>query len=133
MNDMSFRSLPPPKSSGSGGGLDRFFARLMAWMVWGTLALMGLVFALSLLVWLVVMLIVSLVVALFTGRKPAVAVLWSRYRDLARQRWPQREAASPTPRADAASSTGASTTDTGVQDVRWREVKPSDAEPPRQP
>ena len=129
MNDMSFRSLPPPRASGS--GLDRLLARVLTAVVWGGLALMGLVFALSLLVWLAVMLVISLVSSLFTGRKPAVAVLWSRYRDLARQRWPQRQPASSTPRADAASATGAAA-DAGVQDVRWREVRtqPSDADTP---
>ncbi|MFV0679174.1 hypothetical protein [Ottowia sp.] len=131
---MSYPPLPPPNTSGSGGGLERFFARLfsrlMGLMLWITLGLIGLVFAFSLLVWLLVMLVASLVSSVFTGRKPAVAVLWSRYRDMTRQRWPQRpdfgQPASSTPRADAADATGAAT-DTGVQDVRWREVR---ADPP---
>ena len=45
---MSYQSLPPP-SAGAANGLDRLFARVMGWVVWGVLALMGLVFALSLL------------------------------------------------------------------------------------
>lgn len=123
---MSFGSLPPPRSSGpsrSAGGLDRFFARLLGWALWGLLALMGAVFALSLLVWALVMTVASLAVSLFTGRPGAVTLLWRRYRELARQRWPQRPTASSTPRADEASATGASTA-TGVQDVAWRELPP---------
>ena len=127
---MSYPSLPPPSASAS-HGLESLFARVMGWMVWGTLALMGLVFALSLLIWLAVMVLVSLVASIFTGRPAAVTMLWRRYRDMTRQRWPQRQPASATPRADAAQATGASVT-TGVQDVRWREVRDA-ARVPRQP
>ena len=40
---MSYQSLPPPSASAA-NGLDRLFARVMGWVVWGVLALMGLVF-----------------------------------------------------------------------------------------
>ena len=123
---MSYQSLPPPSASAA-NGLDRLFARVMGWVVWGVLALMGLVFALSLFAWLTALVLVSLVASVFTGRPAAVTVLWRRYRDLtsslARQRWPQGDRrASATPRADAASQTGAATPSSAVQDVGWREV-----------
>ena len=95
------------------------------------LAALGAVFALSLLIWLAVALAVSLLASLFTGRPAAVTVLWRRYRDMTRQmreRWPQRPASS-TPRADAVSATGAADAAPQVQDVRWREVPASEAEP----
>ena len=47
---MSYRQLPPPAGGPTGNPLERFVAALMRWMVWGTLALMALVFALSLMV-----------------------------------------------------------------------------------
>jgi len=120
MNGMSFRQLPPPSSAG-GGAFERVMARLLGLLVWLMLAAMALVFALSLAVWLVVMVLVSLVASVFTGRPAAVTVLWRRYRELTRRRWPQRPDASSTPRADAASATGAARP-TGVEDVAWREV-----------
>ena len=132
MNDMPYRYLNPP-SPAPGNVAERFFGRLMGLMVWALLATMGVVFALSLLVWLVVMVVVSLVASVFTGRPAAVTVLWRRYRDLtsglARQRWPQGERrASTTPRADANNATGAATPSSGVQDVGWRDVasRPAD-------
>ena len=126
MNDMPYRYLNPPAAA-PGNAAERFFGRLMGLMVWALLATMGVVFALSLLVWLVVMVVVSLVASVFTGRPAAVTVLWRRYRDLtsslARQRWPQGDRrASATPRADAAGATGAATPSGAVQDVGWREV-----------
>ena len=90
-------------------------------LVWVMLATIGLVFAVSLLIWLVAMVLISLVRSLFTGRPASVTVLWRRYREMTRQRWPQRSAADSTPRADAASATGA-VRPTGVEDVAWREV-----------
>ncbi|MCA0328263.1 MAG: hypothetical protein LCH89_22105, partial [Proteobacteria bacterium] len=106
---MSYRQLPPPAGGPTGNPLERFVATLMRWMVWGTLALMALVFALSLLIWLVVMTVFSLVASVFTGRPAAVTVLWRRWREMTRQRWPQRpDAGTTTPRADAADATGAS-------------------------
>lgn len=130
---MSFRSLPPPGSSGpsgssrQGGGLERWMARLMGAALWAMLALMGLVFALSLMVWLLVMTAVSLVSSLITGRPAAVTLLWRRYRELARQRWPARRADSATPRADATDVGNAPSRDAPVQDVAWRDV----GEPPQ--
>ncbi len=130
MNDMPYRYLNPPAAA-PGNAAERFFGRLMGLMVWALLATMGVVFALSLLLWLVVMVVVSLVASVFTGRPAAVTVLWRRYRELtrglARQGWPKGDRrASATPRADANSATGAAaTTPSGVQDVGWREVKPS--------
>lgn len=116
---MSFRQLP--SSSSGGGAVERLVGALFGLLVWAMLALIGLVFAASLLIWLLVMVVVSLVSSLFTGRPAAVTVLWRRYRELTRQRWPQRPGASSTPRADAASATGAARP-SGVEDVAWREV-----------
>ncbi|QTD43846.1 hypothetical protein [Ottowia testudinis] len=121
--------MPPPSASAA-NGLERLLVRLMGWLVWGTLALMGVVFALSLFIWLSVMVLVSLVASLVTGRPAAVTMLWRRYRDMTRQRWPQRQPPSATPRADAAQATGAAAP-TGVQDVRWREVRDAADGPPR--
>ncbi len=90
-------------------------------LVWVMLATIGLVFAASLLIWLVMMVVVSLISSVFTGRPAAVTVLWRRYREMTRQRWPQRAAASSTPRADAAGATGAARP-SGVEDVAWRDV-----------
>ena len=120
MNSMSFRQLPS-SSSTTGGGLERFLSAAFGLLVWTMLATIGLVFAASLLIWLVVMVMVSLVRSLFTGRPAAVTVLWRRYRELTRQRWPQRAAASSTPRADAAGATGVARP-SGVEDVAWRDV-----------
>ena len=131
MNDMPYRYLTPP-SAARGNAAERFFGRLMGLMVWALLATMGVVFALSLLVWLVVMVVVSLVASVFTGRPAAVTVLWRRYREMTRQRWPQQHPGSATPRADAADVTGASVP-TRVQDVHWREVPAAPKAPaPRQ-
>ena len=124
---MSFHQLPP-SSSAAGGGLERIMGAVFGLLVWAMLAMLGLVFAASLLIWLVVMVVVSLVSSVFTGRPAAVTVLWRRYRDmtrgLARQGWRKGEPASATPRADANGFTGAApTAPTAVQDVGWREVK----------
>ena len=117
---MSFHQLPS-SSPAAGGGLGRVMSVVLGLLVWAMLAMLGLVFAASLAIWLVVMVVVSLISSLFTGRPAAVTVLWRRYRELTRQRWPQRPDASSTPRADAASATGAARP-TGVEDVAWREV-----------
>ena len=117
---MSFHQLPS-SSPAAGGGLGRVMSVVLGLLVWAMLAMLGLVFAASLAIWLVVMVVVSLISSLFTGRPAAVTVLWRRYREMTRQRWPQRPAASSTPRADAASATGAARP-TGVEDVAWREV-----------
>lgn len=124
MNQMPFGYLPPPSGTPAGGGLERLLRRLAGWAAWAMLALLGLVFLASLLIWLVVMVVFSLVSSLVTGRPATVTLLWQRYRDLARRRWPQHPGGAPessTPRADAAQATGASM-DTGVSDVRWRDV-----------
>lgn len=121
---MPFGYLPPPSGSPAGSGLERLLRRLSGWLVWAMLALLGLVFLASLLIWLVVMVVVSLVSSLISGRPATVTLLWQRYRDLARRGWPRRPGGAPessTPRADAAQATGASM-DTGVSDVRWRDV-----------
>lgn len=123
MNGMSFFQLPPA-SPATGGGFERFMSAVLGLMVWSMLALLGLVFAASLLIWLAVMVVVSLLSSVFTGRPAAVTVLWRRYREMTRQRWPQQRPGSSTPRADAADMTGASVP-TSVQDVRWREVPPA--------
>ena len=121
MNEMPFRQLPPPHAPGSSGTLERLVARLLGFAIWATLALIGLVFAVSLFIWMAVAVVASLVVSLFTGRPATVTLLWRRYREMTRQHWPQRAQASSTPRADAASATGEAAP-TKVQDVAWREV-----------
>lgn len=119
------RFLPPPRTA-HGSVLERWVSRIVAWISWAVLAALGLVFLLSLLVWLMIMVVFSLVRSLFTGRPATVTLLWQRYREAARQRWPEPPSARTpqTPRADAAQATGASR-DTGVQDVRWRDVPAS--------
>jgi hypothetical protein len=112
--------LPSPRDSQpAGSGLDRLLARVIGLLAWGALALIGLVFALSLLIWLVIALLASLIASVFTGKPAAVTVLWRRYRDLTRQRWPQRPPGGNTPRADAADAAAPTHT---VEDVAWRDV-----------
>ena len=128
MNGMYFRQLPPPSASAAASPLDGLVARLLGAFVWLALMALGVVFALSLLVWLAVMVVTSLIASVFTGRPAAVTVLWRCYcdmtRGLARQGWRKGEPASATPRADANGLTGAApTAPTAVQDVGWREVK----------
>lgn len=121
MSQMFSQQLPPPYNRNS-SSLERIFSRVLGLMVWASLALVGLLFALSLLVWLAFGVVASLIMSVFTGRPATVTLLWRRYREMTRQRWPSRQpAASATPRADTASATGASVP-TGVQDVSWREV-----------
>ena len=120
---MSYQSMPPPSASAA-NGLDRLFPRAMGRIKKDKNTQMELVFGLSLFVWLTALVLVSLVASVFTGRPAAVTMLWRRYRAMTQGRWPQRQPASSTPRADAAQSTGASMP-TGVQDVRWREVAPA--------
>ena len=132
MNGMYFRQLPPPSASAAASPLDGLVARLLGAFIWLTLMALGAVFALSLLVWLAVMVVTSLIASVFTGRPAAVTVLWRRYREMTRQRWPQQHPGSATPRADAADVTGASVP-TRVQDVHWREVPAAPKAPaPRQ-
>ncbi len=128
MNETFYRQLSSPYARGSSSALERIVASVMALLVWATLAFMGLIVAASLLIWLAVAIVFSLVSSLFTGRPATVTLLWRRYRDMTRQRWPSRPAASTTPRADAAGAKGAAEP-AGVQDVAWREV-PSDTRRP---
>jgi hypothetical protein len=128
---MFFHQLPPTAAP-AGGLLGRVSAAVVGLLVWGMLAMLGLVFAISLLIWLVVMVVISQVSSLFTGRPAAVTTLWRRYREMTRQRWPQQRPGSATPRADAADVTGASVS-TRVQDVRWREVPAAPRAPQNEP
>jgi len=57
---------------------------LFAWFFKLALAAAALIFAASLLLALLVVLVVTSVWSLLHGRKPQVAVLWTRYRDLTR-------------------------------------------------
>ncbi|WP_156909391.1 hypothetical protein [Ottowia thiooxydans] len=117
---MFSQQLPPPYARSS-STVERIVARVLGVMVWATLALVGLVFALSLLIWLAVGVVASLVMSLVTGRPATVTLLWRRYREMTRQHWPKRQAAATTPRADATSAAGGSEPAV-VQDVSWREV-----------
>lgn len=119
MTGMSFHSLP---SSASAEG---WLTRVLGALTWLTLAALGAVFALSLLIWLVAMVVVSLVSSVFTGRPATVTLLWRRWRDMTRDisrpRWPQRSGNS-TPRADTPSAAGGADSVAPVQDVSWRDV-----------
>ena len=57
---------------------------LFAWFFKLALAAAALIFAASLLLALLVVLVVTSLWSLLHGRKPQVAVLWTRYRDLTR-------------------------------------------------
>ena len=57
---MSFHQLPS-SSPAAGGGLGRVMSVVLGLLVWAMLAMLGLVFAASLAIWLVVMVVVSLV------------------------------------------------------------------------
>jgi hypothetical protein len=57
---------------------------LFAWFFKLALAGAAMIFALSLLLALMVVLVVTSLWSLLRGRKPQVAVLWTRYRDLTR-------------------------------------------------
>jgi membrane protein implicated in regulation of membrane protease activity len=132
MSGMFFHFSGSPGPSGAGGGLGVVAARLMGGLLWVMLALLGLAFALGLLLWLAAMTAASLVASVFTGRPAAVTLLWRRYREMSRQHWPQRQPARATPRADAAGAV-ATPASAKVQDVAWREVPPQAAargEPP---
>ena len=121
----------PPSAASHANPLERLLGRVMGWLGWVVLMLLGLVFVVSLLFWLAVMVLYSLVAGWITGRPATVTLLWQRYRAMARQHWPRRPArqgTSPTPRADAAQATGAAM-ETGVQDVGWREVQGGEEAP----
>lgn len=123
MSPTPYGFLPPPAPDRPTRLLERWASRIAGWLGWLVLAAVGVVFLGSLLIWLVVMVVASLLASVLTGRPAGVALLWQRYRAMARQRWPHapEAAESNTPRADAAQATGASM-DTGVTDVRWRDV-----------
>lgn len=130
MTHTPYGYLPPPAASHA-NSLERLLGRVMGWLGWVVLMLLGLVFVVSLLFWLAVMVLYSLVAGWITGRPATVTLLWQRYRAMARQHWPRRPArqgTSPTPRADAAQATGAAM-ETGVQDVGWREVQGGEEAP----
>jgi hypothetical protein len=57
---------------------------LIAWFFKLALAGAAMIFAISLLLALMVVLVVTSLWSLLHGRKPQVAVLWTRYRDLTR-------------------------------------------------
>lgn len=123
MNETFFRQLPSsPYARTSGGAMERIVAGIMGLMVWATLAFMGLIVAASLLIWVAVAIVFSLISSLFTGRPATVTLLWRRYRDMTRQRWPARNASSNAPRADATAAAGAAKPLSRVEDVAWREV-----------
>lgn len=130
MTHTPYGYLPPPAASHA-NPLERLLGRVMGWLGWVVLMMLGLVFVVSLLFWLAVMVLYSLVAGWITGRPATVTLLWQRYRAMARQHWPRRPArqgTSPTPRADAAQATGAAM-ETGVQDVGWREVQGGEEAP----
>ena len=121
----------PPSAASHANPLERLLGRVMGWLGWVVLMMLGLVFVVSLLFWLAVMVLYSLVAGWITGRPATVTLLWQRYRAMARQHWPRRPArqgTSPTPRADAAQATRAAM-ETGVQDVGWREVQGGEEAP----
>ena len=100
---------------------------LFTWIFKFVLAAAALIFAVSLLLALVVVLLVTSLWALLHGRKPQVAVLWTRYRDLTRgmaQGGPWSAA-----RRQAASGRGAAS-DADIVDVQVKEVHEA---PPRLP
>lgn len=138
MNDMPYRYLLSSSSAARSpaSGFERLMARLLAVMVWFMLAAVGLVFALSLGIWLLLLLLLSLVRSVFTGRPAAATLLWRQWREQTRQRWPGMRSGSATPRADAADATGASgqmpERAMRAQDVAWRDV-PATPEAPEQP
>lgn len=116
----------PPGQGPAPSALERLLLRLFGLLVWMALAAMGLLMVLGITLWLLLMTVVNLVTSLFTGRPAAVTLLWRGWREATRQRWPQRRPASATPRADAASATGAAQTGQppAVQDVAWRDLPP---------
>lgn len=120
MTDPRRPSLPQP-SGFSAAPLGGIVGWIVAWMGWMLVALVGLVFIASVLIWLLVLIAFSLIRGWITGRPSTVALLWRHYRDLMRGRWPQTpgKKRSTTPRADAVQAT---TADDSVQDVNWRDV-----------
>lgn len=121
MSDPRRPLLPPASDAASASPLGAILGGLIAWLGWALVALVGLVFIASLLVWVVILVAFSVIAGWVTGRPSTVALLWRHYRDLMRGRWPQPPGRkrSATPRADAVQATAP---DDSVQDVRWRDV-----------
>ena len=93
---------------------------LFAWFFKLALAGAALIFAASLLLALLVVLVVTSLWSLLHGRKPQVAVLWTRYRDLTRgmaKGGPWSAARRPTAQARAS--------DDDILDVQVKEVHES--------
>lgn len=103
-------------------------ARLLAWLSWAMLALLGLVFMLALLGWLLIMAAINLVSGWVTGRPSTVSQLWQAWRQTARQRWTHARGTRPGPSASPPETPPPTATrrsaDTEVQDVSWRELPP---------
>lgn len=121
MNEPPRPPLPPMPPNPSASPLESAVGWLLAWIGWALVALVGLVFIASLLLWVVVLVAFSVIAGWITGRPSTVALLWRHYRDLMRGRWPQTpgKKRSTTPRADAVQATAPDDT---VQDVHWRDV-----------
>jgi hypothetical protein len=101
--------------------IERFFIRILGAVARAGLILIGLLFAFFLLFWLLLMVLAGLLASLFTGRAPAVTMLWRNYRQKAGSHWPARRA----PRAEAPQAK--------VQDVSWRDVPDNPPKPPDEP
>ena len=97
---------------------------LFTWIFKIVLAAAALIFAVSLLLALVVVLLVTSLWALLHGRKPKVAVVWTRYRDLTRGMARRGAWSAAKPKARAASSAN------DIVDVQVKEVHEA---PPRLP
>ena len=98
--------------------MEHFLTRLLGALARAGLILIGLAFAFFLLLWLLLMLLAGLLASLFTGRAPAVTMLWRNYRQKAGSHWPARRA----PRAEVPQAK--------VQDVSWRDVPDNPPKPP---
>lgn len=127
---MNLRLPSPPSNQADRGAIERAIGRLAGWLLWALLAAAGVVFLISLLIWMLVMAVISLVSSLITGRPAAVTLLWRRYREMARQRWPRPPSTSTTARPTSHDDAQAKAADT-VEDVRWRDLPPS-RDPPRE-
>ena len=107
----------------SSNPLERALARLLGFLSWAVLALLGLVFMFSLLVWVLIMALFSLVSGWITGRPSTVSQLWAGYRQMAGQRWPQSGRQGRTTPADDSHPAGAARPSAAdVQDVKWRDL-----------
>jgi hypothetical protein len=102
---------------------------LFAWFFKLVLAGAALIFAASLLLALLAVLVVTSLWSLLHGRKPQVAVLWTRYRDLTRgmvQGGPWAATRRPS------THRGGEVSDANIVDVQVKEVRePLERLPPR--